>query len=297
MCGVYHGNLDLIEEILNVSLIPKGNIISIKGKPENIVLTKNTLSKLYERAKDSNIIEKGDVEAVINFMKEEKNSNNKNKVYKNYFIKTPKASIYPRSNEQINLIKNLSEKNLVFAIGPAGTGKTFLAVSYAVSLLLSGSVDKIIISRPAVEAGEKLGFLPGDLKQKIDPYLRPIYDSLHENLPSNQVLKFIEEEKIEIAPIAYMRGRTLNNSYIILDEAQNTSAVQMKMFLTRLGNNSKMVITGDLSQIDLPDKKSSGLLDAEKNLKKIKEIAFIHLSEKDVARNPLVRKIIKAYKT
>ena len=157
-------------------------------------------------------------------------------------------------------------------------------------------VDKIVISRPAVEAGEKLGFLPGDFKQKVDPYLKPIYDSLYENLPNEKVLKLIENEKIEIAPIAYMRGRTLNNAYVILDEAQNTSAVQMKMFLTRLGNNSKMVVTGDLTQIDLPNKQTSGLIDAEKNLKKISNISFVYLSEKDQVRHVLVTEIIKAYK-
>ena len=175
------------------------------------------------------------------------------------------------------------------------TGKTFIAVSHAVSLLSSGLVDKIIISRPAVEAGEKLGFLPGDLKEKIDPYLRPIYDCLDENLSKEKVIKLIDSQKIEIAPIAYLRGRTLNNSYIILDEAQNTSPIQMKMFLTRLGENSKMVITGDVTQIDLPLNNKSGLVDAVNNLKKVKDISFVNLTDKDVVRHPLVQKIIKAY--
>ena len=204
--------------------------------------------------------------------------------------------IFPRSKGQESLIKQISEKQLVFAIGPAGTGKTFLAVSHAVSFLVSGMVDRIIISRPAVEAGEKLGFLPGDFKQKVDPYLKPIYDSLHENLPNEKVLKLVNNEKIEIAPIAFMRGRTLNNAYVILDEAQNTSAVQMKMFLTRLGNNSRMVVTGDLTQIDLPSKQKSGLIDAERNLKNINNISFVYLSEQDVVRHALVSEIIKAYK-
>ena len=295
VCGIYHANLHLIEKKLNVSLTPKGNEISIKGNTENILITKNTLLKLYERAKLTDIIEKNDIKSIISFMEDhnekEKKTNNLEKIY----IETQAKKIFPHSKGQLNFIKSLTEKELIFAIGPAGTGKTFLAVSYAVSLLIAGKIDKIIISRPAVEAGEKLGFLPGDLKQKIDPYLRPIYDALHENLPYQKVLKLIENEKIEIAPIAYMRGRTLNNSYIILDEAQNTSAVQMKMFLTRLGINSKMVVTGDLTQIDLPNKKNSGLLDAEKSLKKIKNISFIYLSEKDVVRHPLVSEIIKAY--
>ena len=297
MCGVYHSNLDVIEKKLNVSLSSRGNLISILGNPKNIIITKNTLSKLYERAKLVNIIEEQDVEAIIKFMNDhDKNGKKQSNNYKNYFIKTPKGTIFPRSKGQENLIKQISEKQLVFAIGPAGTGKTFLAVSHAVSFLVSGMVDRIIISRPAVEAGEKLGFLPGDFKQKVDPYLKPIYDSLHENLPNEKVLKLINNEKIEIAPIAFMRGRTLNNAYVILDEAQNTSAVQMKMFLTRLGNNSKMVVTGDLTQIDLPSEQKSGLIDAERNLKNINNISFVYLSEQDVVRHALVSEIIKAYK-
>ena len=297
MCGVYHSNLDVIEKKLNVSLSSRGNLISILGNPKNIIITKNTLSKLYERAKLVNIIEEQDVEAIIKFMNDhDKNGKKQSNNYKNYFIKTPKGTIFPRSKGQENLIKQISEKQLVFAIGPAGTGKTFLAVSHAVSFLVSGMVDRIIISRPAVEAGEKLGFLPGDFKQKVDPYLKPIYDSLHENLPNEKVLKLVNNEKIEIAPIAFMRGRTLNNAYVILDEAQNTSAVQMKMFLTRLGNNSKMVVTGDLTQIDLPSEQKSGLIDAERNLKNINNISFVYLSEQDVVRHALVTEIIKAYK-
>ena len=297
MCGVYHSNLDVIEKKLNVSLSSRGNLISILGNPKNIIITKNTLSKLYERAKLVNIIEEQDVEGIIKFMKNhDKNGKKQSNNYKNYFIKTPKGTIFPRSKGQENLIKQISEKQLVFAIGPAGTGKTFLAVSHAVSFLVSGMVDRIIISRPAVEAGEKLGFLPGDFKQKVDPYLKPIYDSLHENLPNEKVLKLLNNEKIEIAPIAFMRGRTLNNAYVILDEAQNTSAVQMKMFLTRLGNNSKMVVTGDLTQIDLPSKQKRGLIDAESNLKNINNISFVYLSEQDVVRHALVSEIIKAYK-
>ena len=296
MCGVYHSNLDVIEKKLNVSLSSRGNLISILGNPKNIIITKNTLSKLYERAKLVNIIEEQDVEAIIKFMNDhDKNGKKQSNNYKNYFIKTPKGTIFPRSKGQENLIKQIPEKQLVFAIGPAGTGKTFLEVSHAVSFLVSGMVDRIIISRPAVEAGEKLGFLPGDLKEKIDPYLRPIYDSLDENLPKDKVMTLIENRKIEIAPIAYLRGRTLNNSYIILDEAQNTSPIQMKMFLTRLGENSKMVITGDITQIDLPFKNKSGLIDAIHNLKKIKDICFVYLTEKDVVRHPLVQKIVKAY--
>ena len=287
MLGVFHKNLEIIEKELNVTLFPRGNIISIDGEIKNILITKNTLSKLYERAKISEIIEKRDVESIIQNMKK----NNSSKLS----IKTPKKEIWPRTDGQTKLFKEILDKEVLFVIGPAGTGKTFIAVSHAVSMLTSGLINKIIISSPAVEAGEKLGFLPGDLKEKIDPYLRPIYDSFDENLPRDKVLKLIENQKIEIAPIAYLRGRTLSNSYIILDEAQNTSPIQMKMFLTRLGENSRMVVTGDITQIDLNPKDKSGLTDAISNLKKIKDISFVYLTEKDVVRHPLVRKIVKAY--
>ena len=287
MFGVFHKNLEIIEKELNVTLFPRGNIISINGEIKNILITKNTLSKLYERAKVSEIIEKRDVESIIQNMKK----NNSSKLS----IKTPKKEIWPRTGGQTKLLKEILNKEIVFVIGPAGTGKTFIAVSHAVSMLTSGLINKIIISRPAVEAGEKLGFLPGDLKEKIDPYLRPIYDSFDENLSKDKVIKLIENQKIEIAPIAYLRGRTLNNSYIILDEAQNTSPIQMKMFLTRLGENSRMVVTGDITQIDLHPKNKSGLIDAVSNLKKIKDISFVYLTEKDVVRHPLVQKIVKAY--
>ncbi len=291
MLGVFHKNLEVIEKKLNVTLSPRGNVISINGDIKNILITKNTLTQLYERAKISEIIEKKEIELIIQNMKKSKKENSS----KEFSIKTPKKEIWPRTNGQINLIKEIFKKEIVFVIGPAGTGKTFIAVSHAVSMLTLGQVDKIIISRPAVEAGEKLGFLPGDLKEKIDPYLRPIYDCLDENLPKDKVTKLIEDQKIEIAPIAYLRGRTLNNSYIILDEAQNTSPIQMKMFLTRLGENSRMVITGDITQIDLPLKSKSGLTDAVSNLKKINDISFVYLTEKDVVRHSLVQKIVKAY--
>ena len=291
MLGVFHKNLEIIEKKLNVILYPRGNIISINGDLKNILITKNTLSKLYERAKVSELIEKTDIESIIQNMKENKKNNNSLTTS----IKTPKKEIWPCTKGQSKFLKEILNKEIVFVIGPAGTGKTFIAVSYAVSMLVSGLIDKIIILRPAVEAGEKLGFLPGDLKEKIDPYLRPIYDCFDENLPKDKVKKLIENQKIEIAPIAYLRGRTLNNSYIILDEAQNTSPIQMKMFLTRFGENSKMIITGDITQIDLPSGNKSGLIDAISNLKKINNISFVYLTEKDVVRHPLVKKIVKAY--
>ena len=230
------------------------------------------------------------MEAAIRLSEDTKEIRNKN-----LFIKTPKKKILPRSIQQEKYMSALKNKILTFGIGPAGTGKTYIAVADAVEKITSGAVDKIILSRPAVEAGEQLGFLPGDLKEKIDPYLRPLYDALEDCLYSDKISKFIDRGKIEIAPLAFMRGRTLASSYIILDEAQNTSPMQMKMFLTRLGKDSKMVITGDLSQIDLPEQKKSGLLDAIDVTKKLKEIEHIHFSEKDVVRHSLVTKIVKSY--
>ena len=211
------------------------------------------------------------------------------------FIQTKKRKIIPRTENQNKYFKLLNSKNIVLAIGPAGTGKTFIAVAKAVSALMEGKVNKIILSRPAVEAGEKLGFLPGDLKEKVDPFLRPIYDALYSLLPFEQVEKKITNNIIEIAPIAFMRGRTLEDCFVILDEAQNTTRTQMKMFLTRLGKNSQMVVVGDVTQIDLVSEHDSGLKDAIKKLKKISEIGFVELYEKDVVRHDLVKKIISAY--
>ena len=211
------------------------------------------------------------------------------------FIKTPKKKILARTIKQADYIKALKQNTLTFGIGPAGTGKTYLAVAHAVDRIFSGEIDKIILSRPAVEAGEQLGFLPGDLKEKIDPYLRPLYDALGDCMYKDKIEKFIDREKIEIAPLAFMRGRTLSNSYIILDEAQNTSPMQMKMFLTRLGKDSQMVITGDLSQIDLPKPLNSGLYEALEVTKEIKKVAQIKFNEKDVVRHPLVAAIVNSY--
>ena len=273
---------------MDLRINARGNILCITGK--NAHKAKNIIESLIESAKDKRIIDNDEVEAAIRLSENAKEIRNKNS-----FIKTPKKKIMPRSLQQEKYISALKSKILTFGIGPAGTGKTYIAVADAVEKITSGAVDKIILSRPAVEAGEQLGFLPGDLKEKIDPYLRPLYDSLEDCLYSDKISKLIDREKIEIAPLAFMRGRTLANSYIILDEAQNTSPMQMKMFLTRLGKDSQMVITGDLSQIDLPEQKKSGLLDAINVTKKIKEIEHIHFSEKDVVRHPLVTKIVKCY--
>jgi phosphate starvation-inducible PhoH-like protein len=245
---------------------------------------------LIETVKDKRIVDNEEVEAAIRL-----SENGKTIAKKLLFIKTPKKEILPRSIMQERYINSLKNSVLTFGLGPAGTGKTYLAVADAVEKISQGIVDKIILSRPAVEAGEQLGFLPGDLKDKIDPYLRPLYDALEDCMQKDKISKFIDKGKIEIAPLAFMRGRTLAYSYVILDEAQNTTPMQMKMFLTRLGKESQMVITGDLSQIDLPDPKKSGLLEAVDITKNLKEITHINFSEKDVIRHPLVSKIIKSY--
>ena len=210
-------------------------------------------------------------------------------------ITTKLKTIYPKTKNQEIFLKLMRSKDIVFAVGPAGTGKTYLAVAYAVSLFVEGKINRLILSRPAVEAGERLGFLPGDMKEKIDPYLRPLYDALYEMMPGEEIDRKMVNNLIEIAPLAFMRGRTLNKSFIILDEAQNTLSTQMKMFLTRLGQNSKMVITGDLSQKDLPDNAKSGMQDAMEKLEKVKDIGFVHLNSSDVCRHTLVEKIINAY--
>ena len=289
--GVSDGNIQLLEKINNVKIEYRGNIVKISGNKLSIQETKLSLEKLFNEAKKG--IESD--EEKIKDIKSLLVLDNDDSSQLDLFIQTKKRKIIPRSQNQKKYFELLNNKNIVFAIGPAGTGKTFLAVAKAVSCLQTGLIKKIILSRPAVEAGEKLGFLPGDLKEKVDPFLRPIYDALYEMMPYDQVKKKIENGIIEIAPIAFMRGRTLEECYIILDEAQNSTKIQMKMFLTRLGKNSKMVVVGDKTQIDLVTKYDSGLLDAGKRLKNIKEIGFIYLNEKDVVRHDLVRKIINSY--
>ncbi len=289
--GVSDSNIQLLERINNVKIEYRGNVVKISGNKLSINETKEALQKLFEEAKKGIEIDEDKIKDTKSLL----SLNIKENSQLDLFIQTKKRKIVPRSANQKKYFELLNNKNIVFAIGPAGTGKTFLAVAKAVSSLQNGSIKKIILTRPAVEAGEKLGFLPGDLKEKVDPYLRPIYDALYDMMPYDQVEKKIINNIIEIAPIAFMRGRTHEDCYIILDEAQNTTKVQMKMFLTRLGKNSKMVIVGDKTQIDLVSKNDSGLLDSEIKLKKIEEIGFIYLKEGDVVRHDLVRKIINAY--
>ena len=282
-------NIKYLEKSLDLNINARGNILYITGK--NADKAKNVIETLIETVKDKRVVDNEEVEAAIRLS--DKNKNIKNL---DLFIKTPKKKILPRSIQQAKYINALKKNILTFGLGPAGTGKTYIAVADAVEKISSGEVEKIILSRPAVEAGEQLGFLPGDLKEKIDPYLRPLYDALEDCINRDKISKYIEKGKIEIAPLAFMRGRTLSHSYIILDEAQNTMPMQMKMFLTRLGKSSQMVITGDLSQIDLPKPNKSGLLEAVNFTKNIKEVAQINFNEKDVIRHPLVAKIISSYK-
>ena len=289
--GVNDNNIKILETINEVKIEYRGNKVKIIGDNKSIEKTKDELQNLFEEAKKGIEIDEDkikDTKSVLSL-------NINNSSHLDLFIQTNKRKIVPRSDNQKKYFKLLNNKNIVFAIGPAGTGKTFLAVAKAVAALQKGSVKKIILSRPAVEAGEKLGFLPGDLKEKVDPFLKPIYDALYDMMPADQVEKKLNNGIIEIAPIAFMRGRTLENSFVILDEAQNTTRIQMKMFLTRLGKNSQMVVVGDNTQIDLVSKNDSGLLDAEKKLSKIEDIGFVYLKNIDVVRHDLVRKIINAY--
>ena len=289
--GVDDKNIQIIEKVNNVQIKYRGNKIKIIGTKKSIQDTKEEILKLFEQAKKGIDIDEDKIMETKSMKILEIDPDDQ----MNLFFQTKKRKILPRSQNQKKYFQLLNTKDIVFAYGPAGTGKTFLAVAKAVASLQQGLVKKIILSRPAVEAGEKLGFLPGDLKEKVDPFLRPIYDALYSMLPFEQVEKKILNNTIEIAPIAFMRGRTLEDCFIILDEAQNTTRTQMKMFLTRLGKNSQMVVVGDVTQIDLVSEKESGLMDALKKLKKINDIGFIELVEKDVVRHDLVKKIINAY--
>ena len=289
--GVNDNNIRILEKINEVKIEYRGNRVKIIGNNKSIERTKNELQNLFEEAKKGIEIDEDKIKETKSVL----SLDITNSSQLDLFIQTKKRKIIPRSKNQKKYFELLNNKNIVFAIGPAGTGKTYLAVAKAVSALQKGLVKKIILSRPAVEAGEKLGFLPGDLKEKVDPFLRPIYDALYEMMPIDQAEKKLNNGIIEIAPIAFMRGRTLEDCFIILDEAQNTTKIQMKMFLTRLGKNSQMVVVGDNTQIDLVSKNDSGLLDAEKKLNKIEDIGFIFLKELDVVRHDLVRKIINAY--
>ena len=293
VAGEFNNNLKELEKITQTSLYSRGNSILVKSNPEKNDVVKNAIQFLTEQFLNNGTIEKKDIiSSVSKFMIDENNNSDK-KV--EYIIKTPKKSVIPRSEKQKDYVRALKESEIIISAGPAGTGKTFLAVAVALTMLLEKKIERIILSRPAVEAGERLGFLPGDMKEKVDPYLRPLYDSLYDLLDFEKIQKKIEVGDIEIAPLAFMRGRTLKNSFAILDEAQNATDTQIKMFLTRIGENSKIVINGDPSQIDLPNKSLSGLNRSKKLLAHLNEISVVDFDHKDVVRHPLVSKIVKAY--
>ena len=289
--GVQDSFLKILEELSSTTINLRGNLITIKGDSLKSKLVINTINQMLHKS-HSKELEEEDIKSLYHF----EVTRNTNVLDNDVTIKTPKKNIFARTEKQKKYINSLFNNNIIFSLGPAGTGKTFLAVAVAVNQLISGKVNKIILSRPAVEAGENLGFLPGDLKEKIDPYLIPLYDSLSELIGFEKMQKKIEDGTVEIAPLAFMRGRTLKDSFVILDEAQNATDTQIKMFLTRLGKNTTMVVNGDPSQIDLPASKSSGLLKSINILDDIKEIKITRFDSNDVQRHPLVSKIIDAYK-
>ena len=293
--GSLDNNLKELEKVSGSKIYFRGNSITIKGEKYANEQVKNAIEYLIERFRSDKKIDKSDIIASLNndMIKDIKNQSTVQPLEE--VIKTPKRSVIPRSKKQKEYVRALKTNQVVMSLGPAGTGKTYLAVAVALTMLLEKKVERIILSRPAVEAGERLGFLPGDMKEKIAPYLRPLYDSLHDLYDHEKIQRKIETGVIEIAPIAFMRGRTLKNSFAILDEAQNATRTQIKMFLTRIGENSKLVVNGDPSQIDLPNKSHSGLIESQKILKGIKEISIINFDHNDVIRHPLVTKIVEAY--
>ena len=292
--GELNKNLKIVENKFKVKIFQNGNKVTISGDEENAIKASNALKDLYASTSQGIELSQEKIQMVINNNEDLSLTPSSFDANENSF-KTPKKNITPRGKNQSNYLGNMDKYEVNFGVGPAGTGKTYLAVAKAVEMLVNEDVKKIILIRPAVEAGEKLGFLPGDLSQKVDPYLRPLYDALYEMLGFEQVVRLLEKEILEVAPLAYLRGRTLNNAFIIMDESQNTTVEQMKMFLTRMGFGSYAVINGDTTQIDLPKNVESGLSHAIKVLDKIEDIGFTIFSSKDVVRHPLVRKIVDAY--
>jgi phosphate starvation-inducible PhoH-like protein len=291
-------HLTKLEKKFNVQATTRGNMLSIAGEKADVDSCRAVVESLYADLKNGAEIGSKEVDAAIRMTasNSEQRADNRNSfASQDLIVKTMKKSVKPYSPAQAKYIEALSKNDVVFTLGPAGTGKTYIAVAMAVAMFTSGKVEKIILSRPAVEAGEKLGFLPGDLKEKIDPYLRPLYDALHDMIPAEKLTRHMEVGDIEVAPLAFMRGRTLANAFVILDEAQNTTPTQMKMFLTRLGENSRMVITGDLTQTDLPKDVKSGLGDVIRKVENIDGIAVVRFTDSDVVRHPLAAKIVKAY--
>ncbi|MDJ0627056.1 MAG: PhoH family protein [Rhodobacter sp.] len=301
LCGEYDRNLAQVEHKLGVQILRRGNQLAVLGEPEAREQAAAVLLALYGKLEAGRAVDAGEIDGAIRLGGSDDGTGSREGDQMELFlgghveIKTRKKTVEPRTAAQKAYVQSLFAHELAFGIGPAGTGKTYLAVAVGVSMFIGGQVDRIILSRPAVEAGEKLGYLPGDMKDKVDPYMQPLYDALNDFMPGKQVSKLIEEKKIEIAPLAFMRGRTLSNAFVVLDEAQNATTMQMKMFLTRLGEGSRMVVTGDRSQVDLPRGVQSGLRDAERLLAGIGDISFSYFTAKDVVRHPLVAKIIDAY--
>jgi len=304
LCGQLDRNLSKIESWAGVQIVRRGNALSIYGAEDDCYLTRKLISDLYSDLKLGKTLDERELDIYFQQIEDEKVKHLENKKVSdegvnkkaNYLeIKTQKRLVQAKSSNQNSFISSMLSKELVFGVGPAGTGKTYLAIAVGVSLFSQGLVEKIVLTRPAVEAGERLGFLPGDMKEKVDPYMQPLYDALNDFLPGKVVSKMYERGSIEIAPLAFMRGRTLKDSFIVLDEGQNASPSQMKMFLTRLGMGSRMVVTGDITQIDLPKGFKSGLVEATEVLSKMKEIDFIKFKDVDTVRHSLVRKIARAY--
>lgn len=289
--GEHDRNLVQLEQALGVSLINRGNRLAIEGPRDAADIARSALERLYRRLTQGEGLEAADIDAAVRMASQPTNLFGEEEP----LLRTRRRQISARTPLQATYIQAMRENDLVFGLGPAGTGKTYLAVCCAVSMYLANQVERIVFSRPAVEAGERLGFLPGDMKEKVDPYLRPIYDALYDTLPADQVARKIDGGEIEIAPLAFMRGRTLKNAFVLLDEGQNATSVQMKMFLTRLGENSRMVVTGDLTQIDLPGGQRSGLAEAVETLRGVKGIQAVRFGERDVVRHPLVARIVRAY--
>jgi phosphate starvation-inducible protein PhoH and related proteins len=300
LCGEFDRNLAQIEHQMGVHILRRGNRVAVIGDKHARDQAAAVLRSLYARLESGRGVAAGDIDGAMRMGRPVADAAEGQQIElfnTGVELRTRKKPIEPRTEAQKAYVANLFAHELGFGIGPAGTGKTYLAVAVGVTMFISGAVEKIILSRPAVEAGERLGFLPGDMKEKIDPYMQPLYDALNDFLPAKQVQKLLEEKRIEIAPLAFMRGRTLSNAFVVLDEAQNATAMQMKMFLTRLGEGSRMVVTGDRTQVDLPRGVPSGLQEAERILKGVRGVTFNYFTSKDVVRHPLVARIIEAYET
>jgi phosphate starvation-inducible protein PhoH and related proteins len=306
LCGELDRNIVQVEQRLGIAIHRRGNHLALHGAQAERQAAERVLRSLYARLEQGRPVTPGDIDAAIRLMPGNdphgpapRTDTSQLEMFDGgrMEIRTRRKLVEPRTAMQKSYVKNLFEHELVFGLGPAGTGKTYLAVAAAVSMFIEGQVDRIVLSRPAVEAGERLGFLPGDMKEKVDPYMQPLYDALNDFFPARQVAKMIEERQIEIAPLAFMRGRTLANAYVVLDEAQNATTMQMKMFLTRLGEGSRMAVTGDTTQIDLPRGVMSGLIEAERVLRDVQGVGFTRFTAEDVVRHPLVARIIRAYET